>query len=187
MPLEKYKNAGLLFNLNFLEKSKKNTELMGYRGELVLVEGEIADSMGHAKPPAKVMRGVAMLSDDKLKLAVGAIDDITQLTTFIDKYKEDFAPDMKALIYVVNIEKPAQVVIEGINFVLIPLVQGVPWNELLDELALDKSDFKGQSPADKIVTVLGEMQGYKPTYPSASLEEVLASANDTVREGWGAI
>ncbi len=94
---------------------------------------------------------------------------------------------MQAIIYVVNISISVQVNIDGINFVLIPLVQGIPWNEVLEELALEKSDLKGQSAADKVLTVYGELQSYKPGYPSASMGEVLSSATNTVREGWGAI
>lgn len=186
MLLEKYKESGLLFNLNFLEKT--GTEgLMGFRGELVLVEGEIADAKGHAKPPIELMRSVALLADEKLKMVAGAIDQLAFLSTFIEKYKGDFSPEMQALLFVVNIEKPVQVEIEGINFVLIPLVQGMPWNELLDELVLEKSDFKGQKLAEKILTVYKEMQTYQPQYPSVSFEDAFASTTDVAREGWGAI
>ena len=41
---------------------------------------------------------------------------------------------MKALLYVVNIAAPVKVELAGIEFVLIPLVQGLPWNEAIDEL-----------------------------------------------------
>ncbi|MEW8383823.1 MAG: hypothetical protein AB2704_18380, partial [Candidatus Thiodiazotropha taylori] len=105
----------------------------------------------------------------------------------IEKYKDLFSPEMKALLYVVNIESPAQVEIEGITFVLIPLVQGVPWNEAIDELALEKSDFKGQSSADKLVTLLDELKTYKPKYPVTPLTDVVAGATDVKREGWGAV
>lgn len=186
MPLQQYKADGLLFNQNFLENTSTGG-LLGYRGELVLVPGEVADEKGHHKPPVAVMRGVALLGDEKLKLLLGAIDDIAELPLLVEKYQSDFAEDMLALIYVVNIENPAQVAIDGINFVLIPLLQGVPWNEAIDELALEKSDFKGQSPADKIVTLHQELKGYKPKYPAATLEEVLVSATDIKREGWGAV
>ncbi len=186
MPLQRYKEAGLLFNTNFLD-STSEAGISGYRGELVLVEGGIADAKGHAKPPVDVMRGVALLGDDKLKLVVGAIDQLESLNTFIEKYKDDFSSDMKALIYVVNIKEAVQVELEGINFVLIPLVQGVPWNEVLDELGLEKSDFKGQSAADKVMTLYQEMQAYSPKYPSSSIEEALANTIDVVREGWGAV
>lgn len=186
MPLKKYKDSGLLFNSNFLEQTSE-AGVSGYRGELVLIEGEVADAMGHVKPPIEVMRGVALLADDKLKLVVGAIDQMALFETFLEKYKDDFCADMKALIYVVNLNEAVQVDINGIKFVLIPLIQGVPWNEVIDELALEKSDFKGQSAADKILTLYGEMQGYKPKYPEVSLDEALSATSDVVREGWGAV
>jgi hypothetical protein len=94
---------------------------------------------------------------------------------------------MIAALFVVNIKKPLQVDIEGINFIFIPLTQGVIWNEILDELSLEKSDFKGQSSADKIVTVYNELKSYKPKYPQVSLDEALSTTTDTVREAWGAV
>ena len=133
------------------------------------------------------MRGVAILADTKMNMIVGAVDKVSYVQDFINKYKTDFDPKMKVIIYVVNIEKAIQVAIDDINFVLIPLVQGIPWNELLDELALDKSDLKGLSAADKVMTVFSELQSYQPSYPTSSIDDILASATDTVREGWGAI
>ena len=186
MTLEKYKEAGLLFNTNFLEKTS-TAGISGYRGELVLVEGEIGDAKGHAKPPVEVMRGAVLLADEKLKLLIGALDQLDFITTLIDKYKSDFADDMITVLFVVNIKEPVQVEIEGHNFVLIPLQQGVTWNEMIDELALEKSDFKGQSSSDKIVTIYEEMKSYKPSYPKVSLDEALAAATDAVREAWGAV
>jgi hypothetical protein len=186
MPLDKYKDAGLLFNVNFLEKTSE-AGLFGYRGELILVEGGAGDAMGHAKPPLEVMRGVVMLADDKVKMIVGALDQLELLTTFIEKYQGDFASDMKAVMFVVNIKNRSQVVIDGINFILIPLVQGVTWNEIIDELALEKSDFKGQSSADKILTVYNELQSYNPKSPTVSLDEALAATTAAVRAEFGAV
>ncbi len=186
MLLDKYKDAGLLFNVNFLENAS-SASLSAFRGEWVLVEGGVGDAKGHSKPPKEIVRGVILLADEKLKLLVGAIDRMAQIHTLLEKYQADFAADMQVLLYVVNIEKAAQVEIAGINFILIPLLQGVPWNEVLDELALEKSDFKGMSAADKIVKVYEEMQAYKPKYPTLSLEEVLASATNAVRETVGAV
>jgi hypothetical protein len=157
MPLEKFKDAGLLFNSNFLEQTSE-PGTWGYRGELVVVPGEVADAKGHNKPPVEVMRGAVLLADD-----------------------------MKALLYVVNIKEPMQVEMAGIDFTLIPLVQGVPWNEVIDELALEKSDFKGQSAADKIMTLYKELLQYKPKYPKVSLDEALGTTTETVREAWGAV
>ena len=186
MILENYKKSGLLFNSNFLEQTSE-TGVFGYRGELVLIEGGIGDAKGHAKPPIEVMRGVVILADDKLKMVIGALDQLALITSLVDKYKADFASDMKAVLYVVNIKDPIQIVIEGINFICIPLVQGVPWKEIIEELTLEKGDFKGQSAADKIVTVYKELQSYQPKYPGVSLDDALANTTDSVREVWGAV
>ncbi len=184
--LQSYKESSLLFNSNFLEQTSQSGTF-AYRGELVLIEGEVADAKGHLKPPVEVMRGVVLLGDDKLDLVIGAIDQAEFVTTFIDKYKSDFAENMVCVLFIVNIDKAVQVEVNGIQFVLIPLVQGVPWNEILDELSLDKSDFKGQTSANKVLTLMDEFKSYKPKYPVIELDEVLSEATDTVREGWGAI
>ncbi|MES9850603.1 MAG: hypothetical protein ABW170_02070 [Candidatus Thiodiazotropha sp. L084R] len=186
MPLQQFNDDGLLFNTNFLNETS-TPGLFAYRGELVLVKGEIADEKGHTKPPVEVMRNAILLGDEKVKLFIGAIDDVASINTLVEKYKALFSPEMKALLYVVNIETPAQIEIEGVTFVLIPLTQGVPWNETLDELGLEKSDFKGQSSADKLITLFEEMQGYKPKYPVTPLADVLANATEVKREAWGAV
>jgi len=186
MPLDKYKEAGLLFNVNFLEKTSE-AGVFGYRGELVLIEGEVGDAQGHAKPPVEVMRGAVMLANDKVTLLIGALDKLQSLPTLVAKYGADFASDMTAVLFVVNIKKRCQVTIDGINFILIPLINGVPWNEIIDELAMEKSDFKGQSSADKILTVYKELQSYDPKSPAISVEEALAATTNTVREVAGAV
>lgn len=185
-PLDKYKEAGLLFNINFLEKTSA-VGVFGYRGELVLIAGEIGDSKGHARPPVEVMRGAVILADEKLKMIIGALDEMQSLVTFTEKYQADFAADMQAVLFVVNLKSRCQVEINGIQFVLIPLVQGVPWNEICDELALEKTHFKGQSAADKIVTVYQELQTYKPNSPVLSLDAALAATTSAKREAWGAV
>lgn len=186
MPLQAFKDSGLLINSNFLEQTSESGT-WGYRGELVLVENEATDPKGHSGPPLEVMRGAVLLGDDKLKMLIGAVDRMQAVPTLIEKYQNQFAPGMKAVLYVVNIKDPVRIEAAGADFLLIPLVQGVPWNEIIDELALEKSDFKGQSPADKIVTVYNELLQYKPKYPQVTLAEALASATDKVREAFGAV
>lgn len=186
MLLNSYKDSGLLFNTNFVDETS-TAGLFGFRGELVLVQGEVADDKGHHKPPVEVMLGAVLLADEKIKLLIGQLEDIASLPTLAEKYSDDFAPDVIVLVYVVNLSSELQVKIGATNFVLIPLVQGVPWNEVIDELGLEKSDFKGQSSADKIVTLYDEMKGYKPKYPEGSLDDALASVTEAKREGWGAV
>lgn len=187
MSLQAISDQRLLFNTNFLSKTSEDS-MMGFRGELILVEGETGDNKGHSKPPVEVMRGAVILDkNEELILVVGALDDVASITKFVEKYKPHFASDMKVLLYIVNITEPMQVAIDGINFVLIPLVQGVPWNEVIEELGLLKSDFKGQSAADKIVTLYNEFQSYSPKYKTGTLDEALAAKTDAKREAWGAV
>ncbi len=186
MPLERFKAEGLLFNTNFLTATSE-AGMTAYRGELVLIEGGVADAKGHTKPPVEVLRGAVLLGGEKIELLIGAVDEVTSLTTLADKYSDDFSPHMKAVLYVVNLKEPVQVALDGVTFVLIPLVQGVPWNEIIDELALEKSDFKGQPAADKVLTVYRELQAYQPKYPMVALEAALANTTDAKREAWGAV
>jgi len=187
MLLNTYKESGLLFYVNFLETTPSGSAL-AYRGDLVLVPGEVGDDKGHLKPPKSVLREAVVLAADKISMLIGGLDRMDMLPTLIEKYKADFAEDMKCLLFVVNLTKPVQVSVDGINMILVPLVQGVPWNEAMEELAMEKSDFKGQKPAEKLETMLSELAGYKPKkYTEVSLEEALGMTNNAVREIHGAV
>ncbi len=186
MALDRYEQKGLLFNTNFLEKV--GSDLLGYRGELVIIEGEVADDKGRTKPPVALIRHAILLDkNDKLVFVVGILDKLELLSTFIEKYKLDFADDIRVLLYVVNITEPMQLEMEGINFILIPLTEGVAWNELVDELCMEKSDFKGQSPAEKIVTAYDEFKAYAPKYPSVELDYAMSKTADIKWQTHGAV
>lgn len=187
MALAQYEQQGLLFNTNFLEKTKTESTI-GYRGELVLVPGEVADDKGRTKPPVALIRHAILLdTDGKLSFVVGIIDQLELLNTFFDKYQDDFADGVQVLFYVVNITEPMQVSMNGVKVVLIPLTEGVAWNELVDELCMEKSDFKGQSPADKIVTAYNEFKSYSPKYPEVEFEVAMTKTADIKWETHGAV
>ena len=187
MLLDQYEQSSLLFNTNFRDKCSE-IDIEAYRGELVLIEN-VKDDKGHPKPPLAIMRHAVILTrDDKLCFVSGCLDKFSYLEKFIEKYQDDFAEDMKVLFFVVNITKLMQVEIDGINYILIPLTEGVAWNELIEELAMEKSDFKGQSPADKIVTAYKEFKsGYIPKYDKVSFEDATALVADIKRESIGAV
>ena len=95
---------------------------------------------------------------------------------------------MGALFFVVDITKPMQVELEGVNFILLPLLEGIAWNELLDVLGLDKGDFKGQSSAQKIVTAYNDFKSYKSKGEVLTLDAARAFVSTELkREGYGAI
>lgn len=188
MLLEKYEQDALLFNMKFNDAAS-DAGTFAYRGELVLIEGEVADAQGRRKPPVAIVRHAVLLeSDGKLVMSVGFLDELALLKEFIAKYGDDLAPGTSAVFYVVNIAEPMQLELNGVNFFLMPLTDGIAWNELVEELGLEKSDFKGQSPADKVVTVYNELKTYKPRYGSvASYEEAESKTADIKREDRGPV
>lgn len=187
MLLDTYEKNGLLYNANFKEATTSGG-MSAYRGDLVVVEGEVADVQGRRKPPISGLLGAVVLADSaKIKLLAGSLDDLALIKPMLEKYQGDFAPDMRAVLYVVNIAKPMQVEIGGIKFVLIPMTDGMVWNELVDEMALEKGDFKGQSSADKVITVLDAFGDYKPKYETATLDEALSRTTAAKRESRGPV
>ena len=185
MIIENYKSNHLLFNTNFIEQTSKR-DFLGYRGDLVLVDSGL-DDKGHPNPPKITMKGVVLLGDDKLKLLIGSLDEMAQLPLLLEKFDTDFAEDMACMLFVVNAKERAIFEFGAIKMAIIPLIQGVCWNEVIDELALEKSDFKGQSPADKIKTLYGEMKSYKPKGAVKSLDDLLLATTAVKREAWGAV
>lgn len=186
MLLDTYEQRGLLFNMNFKEAAGDG--LSAYRGELILIEGEVGDASGRRKPPVSVMKqSVILASADKLKLLAGLIEDLAELEPLFARYSADFAPDAKVLFFVVNIPKPLKVVVNGVTCELIPLLEGMIWNELIDLLALEKGDFKGQSAGRKVLTVFNSFSDYKSKAPAVTWAEALGSVIAVKREVRGAI
>ena len=180
MIIKNFEQDGLLLNVAFAEAA--STEgYAGFRGRLALVDGEIADDSGNRKPPHKVMEHTVLLSkDDKLALAAGSLDKLSYLSDFVAKYKDALSADTQAIFYVVDLTEPLQVELEGVNFALIPMQEGITWNELLDEAGLDKSDLKKKSGADKVYTVWQDLKGFKAKGSAVSLEEAMSKTDDSL-------
>jgi hypothetical protein len=88
-------------------------------------------------------------------------------------YKSDFSPQMQAIIYVVDLTEPLQVELEGIGFALVPMQEGITWNELLDVAGLDKRELKKLSSADKVYAVWDELRGFSAKGSKVSMAEAL--------------
>ena len=187
MLFDTYDEQQLLININF-KAGADAANTFGYRGELVLIEGEVADARGRKKPPHAVLRNAVLLSvDDRIQFISGCLDQLELLPVLVDKYKADFAPDMGAMLFVVNITRSLQVELEGVTFILIPLAEGIAWNELVDELGMDKADFKGMSAAQKIVCAWDGFKSYRSKAGVVSFEAAQAFTADIRREGYGAV
>jgi hypothetical protein len=186
MLLDSYEKDQQLYNSNFKESA--GAGWYAYRGDLVVVDGEIADAQGRRMPPVVGLIGAVMLTEsDKIKLLAGSLDDLADIKPLLGKYQAALAPDARVLIYVVNVAKPMIAKHDGHDFVLIPMTDGMVWNELIDELALEKSDFKGQGAGEKVRTLYDAFSSYKPKYETVSLDEAIARKTDAKRENRGPV
>ncbi len=190
MLLNQYDQNALLTNANIKEHTTQ-PNLYAYRGDLVLEEGEIADTLGRRKPPLSVIKQVALLAtDDKILFISGFLEKLEYLPMFYEKYAQDLSEDLVAVFYVENVSKPCRIIYNGVCHVILPMVEGegTVWNDFNEELALEKTDFKGQSAADKVVTVYQAAKtDYRPKYSEVSWEEALAKTIEVKKELRGAI
>lgn len=185
MLFDAYEQKGLLFNMNFKES---NGNYAAYRGDLVLELGEVGDALGHRKPPTATIKNTIVLAEnDKIKLYVGSLDELELLPKVLDYYQADFAADVRIILFVVNINKPLQIDASGLSIPAIGMQEGLIWNELIDIAALDKSDFKGQSASEKIITVYKALSDYKPMGDKVSFEEALTRTVELKRAGRGPV
>lgn len=187
MLLDTYEQQQQLYNVNFKEATSK-AGVVAYRGDLVLVDGEVADAQGRRKPPLVTMKAAVVLAEgDTLKLVAGSLDEMADIDAFLAKYQPAFTADTQVLLYVVNIAKPMIAETAGARLVLIPMTDGLVWNELADEMKLEKSDFKGQSSGDKVITVYEAFKDYKPKYEVVPLAEAMTRTIDAKREARGPV
>lgn len=185
MLLDRYEAC--FFNANF----KEAASLPGwaaYRGELVLQEGEVADAQGRRKPPHAVLKQAVLLAQgDDLRLVAGSLDELQHFPAFVDKYGADLKPGVVAVFFTVNIDRGFVARVNDVPVVFVPLVQGMVWNELIELVALEKGDFKGQGSADKVVTLYNAVRDHQFKYAEMTLADALQTTNTAKRETHGAV
>ncbi len=187
MALKKIEASNLLYNMNFLESAGRDG-LFAYRGDLILVEGEVADAQGRRKPPVSLIRQVAALSDgDKLTMLCGWLFDLAELEKVFEVYGEYIGAQTRVVMFVLNIPKTIQLTMGEATCELIPMREGVVWTELTEMLGLEKGDFKGQGAGEKVCTVLGELASHRSKGALVSWEEALASVIEVKREVRGPV
>ena len=115
-----------------------------------------------------MIHSALIVENDKIKFINGLLPTLELLPVFVEKYKADIAPDCIAIIYVENIGKALQVELEGITYILLPFKEGLVWNELLEELYIEKNKLKNQSAEDKVAIAYAAAKSYKPKTPIVS-------------------
>ena len=187
MLFERYEHDQLLFNTNFKEACSE-PGMSAYRGELILIPGEVGDAQGRRKPPHLVMRqAIALAEGEQLILLAGSLDDVHDIREVLAKYRADLKPGAVLMLFVVNIPRNLTVTLDGIACYLVSMQDGMAWNEMCELLGLEKGDFKGQSAADKVLTAYKAFADFKPKYPVVDLEGAFATRNDAKRDARGPV
>lgn len=183
MLLEDYQAQGLL-TVTLVNGQTSTAGVYAYRGDLVLKEGSLREgSTTDRKPPeALLIHSALIIENDKIKFVNGLIPKLDLLPVFIEKYQADLAADCIALIYVENITKGLQVELGGIVYKLLPYKEGLVWNEILEELYIEKSELKNQSPEDKVAIAYAAAKTYKPKTPLVSYAEAEANTFVVVKD-----
>lgn len=186
MPLLSYEEQGLFFNKNFLEAGSA-ADSQTYRGELVITEGELADDSGRRKAPVCLLREAVLLSvGDKLTLMAGGLDTVSDAPKLLARYGKDLGENACVVLLAPNLYSECKTEIEGISCIILTW-EAMAWSQLSEEVRLEKSDFKGQSAAEKVETLMEGLVDYKPSSPFIPFDEVLANATEVKRETHGAI
>lgn len=172
MLLESYQEKGLL-TVTLVNGQTSTAGVYAYRGDLVLKEGSLREgSTTDRRPPeALFIHSALIVENDKIKFVNGLLPTLDLLTVFVEKYKTDIAEDCIAIVYVENISKALQVVLEGVTYQLLPFKEGLVWNELLEELYIEKSELKGQSAEDKVAIAYTAAKTYKSKGSVVSFDE----------------
>lgn len=183
MLLGTYQAKGLL-TVTLVNGKTSDAGIYAYRGDLVLKEGSLRDgSTTDRRPPeALLIHSALIVENDKIKFINGLLPTLDLLPVLVEKYKDDIAPDCIALIYVENISKGLQVEWAGVTYKLLPFRQGLVWNELLEELYIEKSELKNQSAEDKVAIAYAAAKTYNPKTPLVSFEEAEKNTIVVVKE-----
>ncbi len=182
MLLDTYNSKGWLSITSVLGEADSGQ--FAFRGDLVLKEGELREgSERDRKPPEVVIhQAAALASSDKLLFVNGLLYELANLSLFFDKYQDAMTPDTVLLFYVEDIAEKMKVAYEGLTLMLLPYPGGMVWNELLEELYIEKSDLKGQSAEEKVVTAYEAAKEFDTKTEAISLDEALAKTIEVVRE-----
>lgn len=187
MLLSDYAQANLLCNMSFNSKTSRPGEF-AYRGDMVLEEGEIADDKGRRLPPVTVIRqAIVLANESKITMLVGGVADIALLPLAMERYAKDFDAGIQLIFFVENIGKPLQTKLEQFNVVLLPISETAVWSEIIEELHLEKDDFKGQSAEDKLITLKGAMLDYHPKYESVDSATALTRTIEVKHQARGPV
>lgn len=113
--------------------------------------------------------------------------DIAHLPLLLEKYQADLAADCLIVLYIAKIPKSLATELNGFKMILLSYAQGMVWNELMDELYLEKQDFKGKSAEDKVLMMHETARKHSFKYASAPFAEAQANTIEAKLPEWGPV
>ncbi|MFO1369273.1 MAG: hypothetical protein U1F46_09780 [Marinagarivorans sp.] len=153
MLLDQYQTLERLQNTG-VKGATTEVNTFAFRGDLVLEPGDIADAQGRRLPPKSVVKQAALLiANDKIRFLCGNVHDLAGIEMLHSLYVEDYAPDICLFIYAENIKEKIKVALKGFTYTCLPIEEMAVWSALMDDLRLDKEDFKGCSNEDKVLVM----------------------------------
>lgn len=175
MLLENLDKQGLTFIMSVLGATSEKG-ISAYRGDLVLIQGAFREGSNvDRKPPELLLHQAAILADsEKFTFVSGLFSQLQDVQVFLEKYQTLLTPETVTLFFVENINKPVLIQLAGIEFKFVPYKDGMVWNETLELLYIEKSDLKGQSAEDKVVTAYEAAKTYKLKAETLSYDEAIA-------------
>ncbi len=174
MLLETYNSKGLLSITSVLGATSE-ADKFAFRGDLILKPGELREGSDVDRKPPEFLINQAILlaSSEKLIFVGGMINELTTLSIFVEEFKADLSAETVFILYVENIAENLKVEYEGMTFQLLPYEEGMVWNEFLELFYIEKSDLKGQSAEDKVITVFDEAKTFDNKASVVSYTEAL--------------
>lgn len=187
MLFDTFSESSLLCNVSVTGATSESGTI-AFRGDMIIVEGDIADAQGRRLPPkSTVKQAVALAKNDKMFFISGAVDDVKSIPAFIDRYKDTFADDVLIIFYTRNLGKGIFTTINGVPCTLSPHDEGAVWSMLMDDFRLEKSDFKGQSAEDKCITMYEGETDFKPKFEEVDFTCVSDYTIEVKREARGPV
>ncbi len=187
MLFETYADNNELCNVSISGRTTQDDKF-AFRGDMVIIDGDIADAKGRRLPPKSTLKqAVALSSAESLSMVAGAIEDVADIKPFLAKYETDLSEDTELLFYAANISKSLKMKVDGKTVTVIPHDEGAVWTLLMDDLCLEKSDFKGLSAEDKVITMYDALVDFTPRFDTVDFDEALSYVTEVKRETRGAV
>ncbi len=145
-----------------------------FRGELAITLGDMHESSKTRNQPKQIFIDAVVLADgDQFVFCAGSLNSMADIPAFMERYGEHIPADLKVMLYIVDASKTMKVDYEGKSLYVTPYEESTVWQLIMEDLYVEKSDMKGQSPEEKVVTMFDASKDYNPKFEELSYDDAL--------------